>query len=72
MAKTKGEIQRDYEKKTNYAAQKEYAKKYKKCFQLACFSNTEQDIIDKLNSVPNKSGYIKALIREDIKRSSNN
>lgn len=28
--------------------------------------NTEKDIIEKLNSVPNKAGYIKALIRADI------
>lgn len=28
--------------------------------------NTEQDIIDKLYSVPNKAGYIKSLIRADI------
>lgn len=29
---------------------------------------TDKEILDKLNSVPNKQGYIKALIREDIKR----
>lgn len=28
----------------------------------------EKDIIDKLNSVPSKMGYIKQLIREDIKK----
>jgi hypothetical protein len=28
--------------------------------------NTEQDIIQKLDSVPNKAGYIKRLIRADI------
>lgn len=28
--------------------------------------NTEADIIAKLDSVPNKAGYIKALIRADI------
>ena len=33
---------------------------------LPCFTTTEQDIIDKLESVPNKSGYIKRLIRADI------
>ncbi len=27
----------------------------------------DQDIIDKLNSVPNKSDYIRELIRKDIK-----
>ena len=29
---------------------------------------TEQDILDKLDSIPNKSGYIKSLIRADIQR----
>nr|DAJ59139.1 MAG TPA: hypothetical protein [Caudoviricetes sp.] len=31
--------------------------------------STEQDIIEKLDSVPNKNGYIKALIRADIAKS---
>lgn len=30
--------------------------------------NTEQDIIAKLESVPNKAGYIKSLIRADMAR----
>lgn len=30
--------------------------------------NTEQDIIQKLESVPNKAGYIKTLIRADIEK----
>ena len=29
--------------------------------------NTDQDILKKLDSVPNKQGYIKELIRKDIK-----
>ncbi len=29
---------------------------------------TEKDILDKLASVPNRSGYIKSLIRADIQR----
>ena len=33
----------------------------------ACF-RTESDILAKLESVPNKSGYIKSLIRADIAR----
>jgi len=48
--------------------QQRYDAKYKKQFILACFTSTEQDIIDKLNSVPNKNGYIKSLIRADIQR----
>lgn len=31
---------------------------------------TESDIIQKLDSVPNKAGYIKSLIRADIERES--
>ncbi len=49
--------------------QDRYAAKYKKQYSLPCFTNTEQDIIDKLESLPNKAGYIKQLIREDIARS---
>lgn len=30
---------------------------------------TDKDIIDKLTSTPNKQGYIKNLIRKDIKNS---
>lgn len=29
---------------------------------------TEKDLLDKLASVPNRSGYIKSLIRADIER----
>ena len=46
--------------------QQRYAAKYKKQFKIDCFTSTEQDIINKLESVPNKAGYIKSLIRKDI------
>ena len=50
-----------------YAPQKRYHAKHRaKVYTLACFSPSEQDIIVKLESMPNKSGYIKALIRADI------
>lgn len=48
--------------------QDRYAQKYKKQYLLPCFTTTEQDIIDKMESVPNKSGYIKRLIRADIEK----
>ena len=35
---------------------------------IRLMKNTEQDIIQKLDSVPNKAGYIKALIRADIQK----
>ena len=31
--------------------------------------NTDADIIERLNSVPNRQGYIKSLIRKDIAES---
>ena len=46
--------------------QERYAAKYKKQFKIDCFTSTEMDIIEKLESVPNKAGYIKSLIRKDI------
>lgn len=46
--------------------QERYAAKYKKQFKIDCFTSTEMDIIQKLESVPNKAGYIKSLIRADI------
>lgn len=36
-------------------------------YRIKVMTQTEQDIIAKLNSVPNKAGYIKTLIRADIK-----
>lgn len=52
--------------KRKQTPQERYAAKYKKQFKIDCFTSTEQDIISKLESVPNKAGYIKRLIREDI------
>lgn len=36
---------------------------------LKLYDSTDSDIIKQLNSVGNKQGYIKRLIREDIERS---
>lgn len=52
--------------------QERYARKYKKSYLLPCFIHTEQDIIEQLEKQPNKSGYIKKLIREDIARQRKN
>lgn len=49
-----------------YAPQKKFREKYSKQYNLVCFSNTEQDIIDRLDEVPSKASYIKDLIRRDI------
>lgn len=39
-----------------------------KVYRLKVMTRTEQDIIAKLDGVPNKSGYIKGLIRADVKK----
>lgn len=42
-----------------------------KSITIRLMSRTESDIINKLDSVPNKAGYIKALIRADIAKDDN-
>lgn len=68
MARSRKEIQRDYEKRTGFSANSKYNKEKTKLYSLRVVLDTEQDIIQKLETVENKSGYIKMLIREDIKR----
>lgn len=55
-------------------AQKEavrrYDKEHTKQIILKLNLTTDKDILDKLESEENKQGYIKALIREDIKKGS--
>lgn len=48
--------------------QERYAIKNKKQFKIDCIKTTEMDIIEKLESMPNKAGYIKSLIRADIEK----
>lgn len=66
-AKTKNEIQRDYEKRTGYAAQAKYAKANITRINLALNNKTDADILDKLREVPNKQGFIKESIRKNMK-----
>ena len=67
MAKTKAEIQREYEKRTGYAAQSKYKKENTKQITLQLNLKTDADILNKLASVPNKQGYIKESIRKNMK-----
>nr|DAP10855.1 MAG TPA: hypothetical protein [Caudoviricetes sp.] len=46
--------------------QDRYHKAHTVSIAIRLMKNTEQDIIQKLDSVPNKAGYIKQLIRADI------
>lgn len=45
-----------------------YIKENVKQMCLALNVKTDRDILDKLETVDSKNGYIKSLIREDIKR----
>lgn len=56
--------------KRKQTPQERYAAKYRKQFKIDCITTTEKDIIEKLESVPNKAGYIKNLIRADIAAST--
>ena len=51
-------------------SQMRYDKENTKRFALKVNKKTDADILEKLNSVPNRQGYIKRLIREDIARNS--
>lgn len=66
MAKTKAEIQREYAKRTGYAANKKYDKANTKMYGVKVVITTEREIYEKLEATPNKSGYIKDLIKKDI------
>ena len=49
-------------------AQTKYDKSHCKMYGLKLNLGTDKDIIEKLSSVESMQGYIKQLIRDDIKR----
>lgn len=54
--------------KAQIKAQKKYDAANTKQFHLKLNRNTDWDVLEKLDSVPSKQGYIKALIRADLNR----
>jgi hypothetical protein len=70
VARDKKEAQRDYLKRTGYEANNKYNKNNTIMYAIRVVMSTERDIIGKLESVANKSGYIKKLIRDDIAKES--
>ena len=46
--------------------QQKYDKENTKVYGIKVVKTTEKDIYEKLESIPNKSGYIKELIRKDL------
>lgn len=65
MAYNKKEYNRKYSKETGYAAQNKY-KKQTKSFLLQLNKESDREVIEKLESVPNKIDYIRKLIQADI------
>lgn len=55
-----------------FERKKQYIKGYQKSHYANVSFNvrldTDKDIMDKLKSVPDKSNYLKTLIRDDIKK----
>ena len=48
------------------AANERWNKTNQKRYTIAFMRRTEADLIEKLESVPNRAGYIKSLIRRDL------
>ena len=49
-------------------AQKEYKKLNERPYRLVFFKKTDADIIEKLDSVDNRTRYVRTLIRQDLER----
>lgn len=57
-------------KESQLKAQKKYDAQNTVQFKMKLNKNTDSDILKKLDAVPNKQGYIKELIRDDIQGGS--
>lgn len=51
-------------------AQTKYDVKNTRQVHLKLNRRTDSDVLEKLDNVPNKQGYIKRLIREDLERTA--
>ena len=63
----KNQRQREYAKRTGYASQNKYNKQNTKTINIRLGVN-DIDILEHLDKKNNKAGYIKELIRKDIKK----
>lgn len=50
--------------------QSRYDKAHTKTYGVKVVIKTERDVYERLEAIPNKSGYIKDLIRKDIAESA--
>lgn len=60
--------QREYAKRTGYAATIKSNKKNTKLINIRFILSSEGDMLEFLSSKENVSGYIKSLIRQDMNR----
>ena len=51
-----------------WAKQEDYEKTHARVYHVKVMKHTEEDVFLRLEAQPNKTGYIKRLIREDIAR----
>lgn len=58
--------QREYNKKTKYAAQRKYDKENAVQIAIRFYTPSDDDVIERIRSVENKTDYIRQLIRKDI------
>ena len=64
--------QREYAKRSGYAASIRSNKKNTKMYALRVSYNVDPDIIAELEKQENVSAYLKRLIREEIKKNQKN
>jgi len=55
-----------------YAAQEKYRKANRKTFTLELNQKTDADIIEFLAAIDNRNGFLKKLIRDEVKKRSSN
>lgn len=55
----------------NKAARNKYLKDKTTSIAIRFMHNTESDLLEHINSMPNKAGYIKSLIRADMENQKN-
>ena len=58
--------QREYQKRTNYAANAKSNKKNTKMFSFRFSYSTDGDLIEFLDGLENRNGYLRGLIRADM------
>lgn len=63
--------QREYAKRIGYNSNYDYVKNNTKTYTFRFVINTDADIIEHLDQQENRMGYIKNLIREDIRNKQN-